>query len=210
MFTGIIQGIGTVTHLKKSDNLFTYSVLFPKNLLSNLSIGDSISNNGCCLTITKIKDEHITFDLIRETITITNFSNIKIGDHINLEKSTTLCQPIGGHLMSGHITCCGKILKINSSLNTKTICIEILNQKLMKYFFYKGYIGIEGISLTISKILNNCFYIHLIPETISKTNLAEKSIGDLVNIEIDLNIQAIVDTVEKVLNEKFNHNTNNA
>ncbi|AFA41265.1 riboflavin synthase, alpha subunit [Wigglesworthia glossinidia endosymbiont of Glossina morsitans morsitans (Yale colony)] len=204
MFTGIIQGIGTVTFLKKSNNLFTYSVLFPKNLLSNLSIGDSISNNGCCLTITKIENEHITFDLIQETIKITNFSNIKVGDRINLEKSTTLCQPIGGHVMSGHVTCCGKISKVNVDSNSKTICVEVLNKKLMKYFFYKGYIGIEGISLTISKMFNNGFYVHLIPETISKTTLNTKIVGDLLNIEIDLNIQAIVDTTEKIISKKFN------
>lgn len=204
MFTGIIQGIGTVTFLKKSNNLFTYSVLFPKDLLPNLSVGDSISNNGCCLTITKIQNEYITFDLIQETIKITNFSNIKVGDRINLEKSTTLCQPIGGHVMSGHITCCGKISKINVDANLKTIYVEVSNRKLMKYVFYKGYIGIEGISLTVSKILSNGFYIHLIPETISKTTLSNKIVGDLVNIEIDLNIQAIVDTTEKIISKKFN------
>ncbi|MDQ1237599.1 MAG: riboflavin synthase [Wigglesworthia glossinidia] len=204
MFTGIIQGIGFVNTLKKNTDIFTYSVIFPKNLLSNLSIGDSISNNGCCLTITKIENENITFDLIKETIDITNFKKIKIGDQINLEKSVSLNQPIGGHLMSGHITCFGTISEIQCTENKKTIYITIPNKKIMKYFFYKGYVGIDGISLTISKILNNGFYIHLIPETIEKTALKYKKIGSLVNIEIDLNTQIIVDTVERILNKKFN------
>ncbi|BAC24479.1 ribE [Wigglesworthia glossinidia endosymbiont of Glossina brevipalpis] len=199
MFTGIIQGIGTVSLLEKKNSIYTYSILSPKNILLDLSIGDSVSNNGCCLTVSKIKKNEITFDLIQETIKLTSFKKTKIGDDINLEKSISLSQGLSGHLMSGHIACTGTILTNDINEYNRKMYINIDNKSKIKYIFYKGYIGIDGISLTVSGIKNFCFCVDLIPETLKRTNLKNKKIGDLVNIEIDSNTQAIVNTVEKQL-----------
>jgi riboflavin synthase len=120
------------------------------------------------------------------------------GDKVNLERSIKASSEIGGHLMSGHIHCKGKVIETQVRENTKDMFIEISN-KYSPYLIEKGYIGINGCSLTIGEVINNGFYIHLIPETLKITNISKLDLNDIVNIEIDQNTIAIVDTVNKVL-----------
>lgn len=199
MFTGIIETISTILDIKEKKNFRTQYICLPKTMLSNLNIGDSISNNGCCLTITKINNNIVSFDIIKETLRLTNLGQLKIGDKVNLERSASLQKEIGGHLMSGHIMCTAKLVKINISENNKQVWFSLCKDNLLKYIFNKGYIGIDGISLTIGKIKNNCFCVNLIPETITRTTLGEKKIQDIVNIEIDLQTKVIVDSLERIL-----------
>ncbi|WMY95662.1 MAG: riboflavin synthase subunit alpha [Arsenophonus sp.] len=199
MFTGIVQGKGTLVAIKRNVNFRMYTVRFPQELLTGLEIGSSVSNNGCCLSVTKIFEDKVTFDLMQETLKITNLGKLKIGDKINLERSAKYGDEIGGHIMSGHIICTIDINKILKSDNNVTIWFNVQHPFLMKYIFYKGFIGIDGMSLTIGDIVNHCFCVHLIPETIARTNIADKNLGDTVNIEIDTHIQGVVDTVERMM-----------
>lgn len=201
MFTGIIQGKGKVISLKKNTNLYTITIYFPKKLIINLKEGDSVSNDGCCLSVIYIKNQNVTFNIIQETLNLTNFKNIKINDEINLERAMKYNEEIGGHIMSGHIITTAKIKKINKSKNNLQLWFELNDIKLMKYILYKGFIGIDGISLTVGKIFNNQFSVNLIPETIKRTTIAKKYFNKttLANIEIDFQTKTIVDTTEKII-----------
>nr|BET44482.1 MAG: riboflavin synthase subunit alpha [Candidatus Aschnera chinzeii] len=198
MFTGIIQGIGTIIDIQYNNNIANYIIKFPKNLITDLKIGDSVANDGCCLSVTKINNDNIHFDLIEETLKITSFQYAKIGDHVNLERALRYGYEVGGHIISGHIISIAEIIKIDKIYNSICMHFDIKNKKFLKYFFYKGFIAIDGMSLTISKIYKNCFCVELIPLTTLKTTIVHKNIGDFVNIEIDANTQSTVDTIERI------------
>ncbi|MFP3013586.1 MAG: riboflavin synthase subunit alpha [Arsenophonus sp. NC-QC1-MAG3] len=205
MFTGIVKGKGTLVAVEDSVNFRTYTVKFSNELLEGLETGASVSNNGCCLTVTHINDDKVSFDLIKETLRLTNLGSLKLGDMINLERSARYGDEIGGHVMSGHIIITAEIAKIFKSKNNLQIWFNVHNKKLMKYILHKGFIGVDGISLTIVEVVNNRFCVHLIQETITRTTISEKRLGEKVNIEIDTHTQAVVDTVERVMYKKYNH-----
>ena len=160
--------------------------------------GASISVNGVGLTSKDNGSKTLKFDVIEETISKTNLQNISKGDTVNLERSIKASTEIGGHLMSGHVHFTANIIKIVDKKNTKDIQISLV-KKYSDYVMEKGYIGINGCSLTIGKVTKTNFYIHLIPETLNITNLDQLSKGDQVNIEIDQNTITVVNTVKKTL-----------
>ena len=198
MFTGIVQGVGKIIQIIDKDKLRSYKIELPKHLMQNLQIGASIANDGCCLTLTGFGDNWVLFDIMQETLSITTLGDKKVGDYINIERSAKYGDEVGGHIMSGHIACTAKITQIIKTETNCTMVIEIPSP-FQKYILYKGFIGIDGASLTIGKINDNQFSIHLIPETLAITTLKDKKEGDKVNIEIDSQTQAIVDTVERVM-----------
>lgn len=199
MFTGIIKGIAPVVAINEQTNFRTHTIKLTDYLLQGLAPGDSVAHNGCCLTVTGINGNCVTFDLIKETLQMTNLGLLQVGDLVNMERAASLQVAIGGHLMSGHITCTAELSKIVASVNNRHMWFSLMKKNLQKYIFYKGYIGIDGISLTVNKVVKNYFCVHLIPETLFRTTLGKKQLGDLVNIEIDLQTQAVVDTVERLL-----------
>lgn len=203
MFTGIIQGIADIISIKKKINYNTYEILLPKNISKNLKIGISVAVNGCCLTITKIKKNIIYFDVIKETLNITNFKNLKIGDKVNIERAVKLQDEIGGHIMSGHIMTTAQINNIINSKNKYEIAFSLKNKKFMKFILYKGFIGIDGISLTVSKIHKDSFFINFIPQTLYSTNIILKKYQDYVNVEFDYRIQVIVESLKKIIKNNF-------
>lgn len=152
--------------------------------------------------MTEINGAHISFDLMKETLRITNLGDIQIGDEVNVERAAKFSDEIGGHLMSGHIMTTAEIVKILTSENNRQIWFKVQDPTLMKYILYKGFIGIDGISLTVGEVTATRFCVHLIPETLQRTTLGAKKLGDRVNIEIDPQTQAVVDTVERVLAAK--------
>lgn len=198
MFTGIVQGVGKIIQIIDKDKLRSYKIELPKHLMQNLQIGASIANDGCCLTLTGFGDNWVIFDIMQETLSITTLGDKKVGDYINIERSAKYGDEVGGHIMSGHVACTAKITQIIKTETNCTMVIEIPSP-FQKYILYKGFIGIDGASLTIGKINDNQFSIHLIPETLAITTLKDKKEGDKVNIEIDSQTQAIVDTVERVM-----------
>ncbi|MDN6549616.1 MAG: riboflavin synthase subunit alpha [Enterobacterales bacterium] len=199
MFTGIVQGTAPVVSIDEKSNFSTHVVKFPQELLPDLELGASVAHNGCCLTVTKVEGDLVSFDLMKETLRITNLGDVAVGSVVNLERAAKFNDEIGGHLMSGHIICTAEIVKILTSENNRQIWFKMPNPELMKYVLHKGFIGIDGISLTIGEVTKSRFCVHLIPETLQRTTLGVKRLGDKVNIEIDPQTQAVVDTVERVL-----------
>ena len=198
MFSGIVQGKGKVSKITTKKDHLSFEISFPKGFNKNLKKGASISVNGVCLTSLDDGKKNLNFDVIDETLSRTNLGYLKKGSVVNLERSISASSEIGGHLMSGHIHFTGKVKSCLDKGSTKDVAIYFPNN-FKKYIFEKGYIGINGCSLTIGKVSKNYFLIHLIPETLAITNLSDLISESLVNVEIDQNTIAIVETVEKTL-----------
>ncbi|MBB1487429.1 riboflavin synthase subunit alpha [Oceanospirillum sediminis] len=203
MFTGIVQGTGIVVQIIDDMGDFrTHVVELPASLAEGLEPGASVAHNGCCLTVTKIDGRRVSFDLMRETLRLTNLGYLEEGDEVNIERAASYGDEIGGHAMSGHIMCTSEVVNIIDSDSNCQIWLSIPDQ-YGKYIFEKGYIGIDGISLTIGERDKNNFCVNLIPETLERTVIGHRVLGSMVNIEIDPQTQAIVDTVERVMADRF-------
>ena len=201
MFTGIVSGKGHVQKIIKSKDYVSLIIKAPKGFSKNLIKGASVSVNGVCLTVKKGKTDILEFDVIEETLQKTNLKDISKSSKVNLERSMTARTEIGGHLVSGHIHGTGEVLKVINRQATKDLQIKIPTT-LREYFFYKGYVALNGCSLTIGKVLKTSFYIHLIPETVSVTTFKDIKKGDLINIEIEQATINTVETVKRVMSER--------
>lgn len=201
MFTGIIQGTAEVIAIDEKQDFRTHTVRLPVELLPGLQPGASVAHNGCCLTVTAIDGERVSFDLMRATLQITNLGGLKVGDRVNVERAARFGDEIGGHAMSGHIMATATVSQVLESANNRQVWFRV-PATLRKYIFAKGYIGIDGISLTIGEVRGDEFCVNLIPETLTRTTIGSRVVGDRINIEIDPQTQAIVDTVERVLAER--------
>lgn len=199
MFTGIVQGVAKIIAIDEKPNFRTHVVELPPSLLPGLETGASVAHNGCCLTVTQIEGNQVSFDLMKETLRITNLGELAVGDRVNIERAAKFSDEIGGHLMSGHIMTTAEVSKILTSENNRQIWFKPQDATLMKYILHKGFIGIDGISLTVGEVTATRFCVYLIPETLQRTTLGDKKLGQRVNIEIDPQTQAVVDTVERVL-----------
>ncbi|WP_312924650.1 riboflavin synthase subunit alpha [Atlantibacter hermannii] len=199
MFTGIVQGVAKIIAIDEKPNFRTHVVALPPELLPGLETGASVAHNGCCLTVTHIDGDKVSFDLMKETLRITNLGELVPGDLVNIERAAKFSDEIGGHLMSGHIMTTAEVSKILTSENNRQIWFKPQDPTLLKYILHKGFIGIDGISLTVGEVTATRFCVYLIPETLQRTTLGNKKLGQRVNIEIDPQTQAVVDTVERVL-----------
>ena len=184
MFNGIIYNTGSI--LKISKNKLSSDITLKTNISFKKSeIGSSLCCNGTCLTITKIKKNDVSFYLSNETLNRTNFRYIKFGDLINIEKSLTYGNKISGHYVQGHTDTIGLISNIN--IIDKTWVFDFVIKKFYKKFLVeKGSIAINGVSLTISKVVKNGFQINVIPHTLKLTNLIKLKKNNIVNIEFDI------------------------
>ncbi|MGF1756174.1 riboflavin synthase subunit alpha [Vibrio makurazakiensis] len=198
MFTGIVQGLATVVAIEHKENFQTHTLQLTGDMSEGLAIGASVAHNGCCLTVTEFDNERVSFDLMQATLSLTNLGELKVGDQVNIERAAKFGDEIGGHTMSGHITLVADIVEVITTENNRTIWFE-LPEAVMKYVLAKGFIGIDGCSLTIGEVVDQRFSVHLIPETLNRTLFGQREVGDKVNIEFDPQTQAIVDTVERVL-----------
>ena len=185
MFNGIIYNIGEIRNIKRENDSILISIKNDLNLKKK-DIGSSISCNGVCLTVINIKKGLVFFYLSKENLNRSNFRNIKIGEKINLEKSLTYGQKISGHFIQGHVDATAKIKRINFIDKTWEMKLEINNKQILKFLVEKASISINGVSLTISKIKKNYFYLNIIPHTLKLTNLKNLSKNDLVNVELDI------------------------
>ncbi|MDC0512605.1 riboflavin synthase subunit alpha [Gammaproteobacteria bacterium] len=201
MFTGIVSGKGYVQKIVKSKDYISLIIKAPKGFSKNLIKGASVSVNGVCLTVKKGKTDILEFDVIEETLQKTNLKNLSKSSKVNLERSMSAKTEIGGHLVSGHIHGTGEVLKVINRQATKDLQIKIPTS-LREYFFYKGYVALNGCSLTIGKVLKTSFYIHLIPETVSVTTFKDIKQGDLINIEVEQATINTVETVKRVMSER--------
>jgi len=185
MFNGIIFNTGKVKSIKRSANSAFIGIETGLKFTTN-DLGSSVSCNGVCLTVTKINNKIINFYVSKETLKRTNFKFIKKNEIINLEKSLTYGQKISGHFSQGHVDTVANIKKIIFLDKTWLIRLKINDKKFNKFLVDKGSISINGVSLTISKVLNNFFEINVIPHTLKLTNLKNLKINDVVNVELDI------------------------
>jgi riboflavin synthase len=195
MFTGIVQGSGQVIQINQVESITSLLIRLPD--VDYLKIGASVSIDGVCLTVTSIEHDLVSFDVIQETVTRTTLGALQIGDSVNIERSLKFGDEIGGHLLSGHIMATGLIserTELGGGLNLSVIA----PLSIEKYLQEKGYIAVDGISLTVGEVENSRFNLHLIPETIRQTTIGSKQIGDAVNLEIDSTTQTIIATVERM------------
>lgn len=202
MFTGIVQGTGVLEAVRNtSPDFCTFTVALPEHMAWDLQTGASIANNGCCLTITRIDGNKVDFDLMAETLAKTNLGFLKVGDKINLERAARIGDEIGGHLMSGHIMATTPITRIEQNGANTTVWFD-LPAMLKPYILTKGFVGLDGCSLTVGDVTETEFNVHLIPETLKLTLFGTRKAGEAVNIEIDAQTQAVVDTVTRLLGSK--------
>jgi riboflavin synthase len=201
MFTGIVSGQGYIHEIKNNVDYASITIKAPAGFSKDLKRGASVAVNGVCLTAKKGATDLLEFDVITETLEKTNFKLLSKGNKVNLERSMKANTEIGGHLVSGHIHGVGVIKSINDRGQTKDLRIQP-PASLMEYLFYKGYVGLNGCSLTIGKVFKSSFNIHLIPETIKVTNFQKMKKGDLINIEIDQTTINTVETIKKIMLER--------
>ena len=189
MFNGIIYNQGLIKSIKKNPKYVSGSLVI--EIASNVKfkksdIGESVCCDGVCLTLIRIKQKSFLFYLSKETLRRSNFKYAKIGKHINIEKSLLNGQKISGHYVQGHVDSTAKIKKITIVDKTWIIKLELENKRLNKYLIEKASISINGVSLTISKIIKGFFEINVIPHTLKLTNLKNLKNKDIVNVELDI------------------------
>ncbi|GGI85404.1 riboflavin synthase subunit alpha [Shewanella gelidii] len=201
MFTGIVQANCELISVREQEGLKTFEVKLPDNLTQGLVVGASVANNGVCLTATRVEHDRAFFDVMEETLKLTNLDSLRVNDKVNIERSLTFGSEIGGHIISGHIHTKAKVTEVSNTNSHFDLTLEVEPQ-WMNYIFYKGFVGVNGCSLTVGAVTTNSFKLHLIPETLNLTNLDQCKVGDELNIEIDSQTQAIVETVERVLAAK--------
>ena len=184
MFTGIIEEVGQISYINKTKDLQSMSIKVNK-ILDDAKIGDSISVNGTCLTITSIDKDIFTVDIVKETLERTNLKFLHIENFINLERAMKASSRFDGHIVQGHVEGIAKILSINEYDDNFVLTLE-LPEKLSKYCIYKGSIALNGVSLTIAKKDKNIIDIWLIPHTLKHTTFNYNKVGEYVNVETDI------------------------
>ena len=184
MFTGIVEEIGSLKAVKQKTEALEIQISAEK-VLEDVQLGDSISINGVCLTVTDYTKQTVHFDVMPETYRATTLNELKQGSPVNLERAMAAGGRFGGHLVSGHIDGTGKIVSKNPESNAVYYEIE-LPDALVHYFVYKGSIAVDGTSLTVYGVDDNKVTISLIPHTMEHTVLGGKGPGDHVNIECDM------------------------
>ena len=184
MFTGIIEEVGkivNISHHAKSSKI----TIGAKKIFDDLALGDSISTNGVCLTVSDFTHSQFTADIMNESLSRSTLGSSRVGHLVNLERAISANGRFGGHIVSGHIDGTGKIINIKKEDNATWYTIGA-HKDIMNYIVEKGSIAIDGISLTVADLTSSSFKVSIIPHTISNTILNDKKIGDKVNLENDL------------------------
>lgn len=204
MFTGIVQSLLPVTSLETKPGLTTLGIPMLPKLGENLQLGASVAVDGVCLTVSRMEGDLAFFDAMAETLRITTLGAVKQGGKVNIERSMKAGDEIGGHIVSGHVKSTAEIVQIESSENNHAVTFQA-DPSAMKYIFSKGFIALDGCSLTIVDVDKEKaqFSVWFIPETLRLTTFGFKQVGDSVNLEIEAKTQAIVDTVEAVLGDRL-------
>jgi riboflavin synthase len=200
MFTGIVAGMGRISHIEGNE-VIRIVIDFSMVSTEGLAEGASVSVDGVCLTVVEIDGQIISFDVIPETLSLTTLGEKIEGHWVNLERALKVGDELGGHILSGHILGVGEIIERSTGDEHLDILIDCPSD-VMKFVQEKGYIAIDGISLTVGQVDEGGFSLHLIPETLRFTTIGGKGLGEHVNIEVDSMTQTIVSTVERILGER--------
>ena len=193
MFTGIVEELGVVEALEDQGDAIRLTVRGP-HVTVDARLGDSISVNGCCLTVAERNGETFTADVMRETLDKTSLGVLEPGGRVNLERAVTAQTRLGGHIVQGHVDGTGTVLSRRTSEHWEVVEIS-LPEHLARYLVDKGSITVDGISLTVVSVGSASFTVSLIPETLARTTLGFKQEGDPVNLEVDV----IAKYVERML-----------
>ncbi len=184
MFTGLVEETGEVLSFHTQPESWRLK-LRGKLVSEDVQIGDSIAVNGCCLSVTETSKHTLVFDVLEETRLVTNLKDVDLGSKVNLERSLRHDGRLGGHFVTGHVDCVGKIKEIRHKGRDVLLRIEA-PKPFRKYLVYKGCIAVDGISLTIAEVSEQTISIWLIPHTLEMTNLGDREKGEAVNLEFDL------------------------
>ena len=201
MFTGIVTCRSPVAETNLSGGILRLVVTVPDGFTEGLTQGASVAVNGCCLTVVGFDATSIAFDVIDESLRLTNLGALTVGAEVNLERAARFGDEIGGHPLSGHIHTCATLAAVQRDQDNVAMKLEV-DEAWIPYVISKGYIAINGCSLTIGVVEGNTFWLHLIPETLRVTNLESYEIGSALNVEIDHQTQVIVDTVDSYMKRR--------
>ena len=197
MFTGIVEELGTVAEVVDQGDAIRLTIQ-AATVLEGTGLGDSISVNGCCLTVSELGDGRWTADLMQETLDRTSLRGVAPGDRVNLERAVTVDKRLGGHIVQGHVDGVGEVLSRNPSEHWDVVRISVPGD-LDRYLVDKGSITVDGVSLTVVSAGDDSFTVSLIPETLARTTLGHKQPGDPVNLEVDV----IAKYVERLLSSQY-------
>ncbi len=184
MFTGLVEEIGGVLWIRAADSNTQLQIAAPR-IAKEIRVGDSVAVNGCCLTVAGHEGDHLTFDLLEETLDRTNLKTLRSESPVNLERALTADGRVGGHFVQGHIDCTARIVSFEQTGNDHRLEVELPSQ-FTRYVARKGSVALNGISFTVAEVSPESFAVLVIPYTKRQTNLASARPGDLVNVEFDI------------------------
>lgn len=186
MFTGLIANLGAITAIEKGENSAFFTISAPQ-IISEIALGDSVAVNGVCLTATSVSDNTFTADVMVQTLSLTSLSALTVGSPVNLELAAQLNARMGGHIVQGHVDGVGSVTSIQPGEKWTEFSLTV-PEHLLRYVVAQGSIALDGVSLTVGSVDDaSCTVtVWLIPETLAKTNLASRQLGDLINIEVDI------------------------
>jgi riboflavin synthase len=205
MFTGIVQGIAEVAAITDRPGLRSFELALPSGFDEGLEIGASVACDGVCLTVTsRPAPGRATFDVMQQSLGLTTLGALPVGGRLNVERAAKDGAEIGGHPISGHVDCLGRVLELRQPENNHVLRIAV-PESHRRYVFAKGYLAVNGASLTVAEAdrQQGWFEVWLIPETLRMTTFADKRVGDALNLEIERGTQVVVDTVRDALDERL-------
>ncbi|MBW8759354.1 MAG: riboflavin synthase subunit alpha [Burkholderiales bacterium] len=205
MFTGIVQAVATVSVLVDKPGLRSFTLAFPRGFCEGLEIGASVSVDGVCLTVTeRVGEDAASFDVMQQSLSLTTLGALEVGSRINVERAARDGAEIGGHPLSGHVDFQAVLGAVRNPENNHVMRIAVPSP-WMRYIFPKGYIAINGASLTVSDAnrAEGWFEVWLIPETLRMTTFGDKDVGAFLNIEIERGTQVVVDTIRATVEERL-------
>ena len=196
MFTGIVEELGTVAGVEDQGDAIRLAI-HAEHVLADVRLGDSISVNGCCLTVAERDGDTWTADVMQETLDKTSLAGVRPGDRVNLERAVTPTTRLGGHIVQGHVDAVGVVRRRTPSEHWEVVEVE-MPPHLGRYLVDKGSITVDGVSLTVVEAGEDGFTVSLIPETLARTTLGSRQPGDRVNLEVDV----LAKHVEKLLQSR--------
>ncbi|WP_180899264.1 riboflavin synthase subunit alpha [Martelella soudanensis] len=198
MYTGIVQAVRPLADIAAYNGGKTFTVSFTDDLLDGLKLGASVNIEGVCLSVTGISGNNVTFDAMNATLERTNLERFSAGDGVNLERSAKMTDENGGHVIAGHVATTAVVEEISTAEEKAFIRFRV-PEDWAKYIFARGFLAVNGCSLTVAEVDDNLFTINLIPETLRQTTFAHYKPGDRLNIEVDHQTMVLVDVIERTV-----------
>jgi len=203
MFSGIVQGTALITSAVQREDVLTIEVDLGETLVQDLAVGASVAIDGVCLTAVDIDGGQVKFDLIEETVKCSTLGAARLNSTVNIERSLKFGDEIGGHVVSGHVSGCATVKEVDNGENGRTLLLSCHEHEI-DYLMNKGFVALDGISLTVGEVNRDesTFNVHLIPETLASTTIANKEVGDLLNLELDATTVAAVEAAKQMLADR--------